>query len=45
MKLTVLNLWEDVPHGMRNPKFWLNFERTVGWYSLTVCGLCFMLML
>jgi hypothetical protein len=44
MKLTVLNLWQDFPIGMEHPKFWLNAEKTVGWYSLTVCGLCFMLM-
>ena len=45
MKLTVLNLWQDFPIGMEHMKFWLNAEKTVGWYSVTVFGLCFMLML
>jgi hypothetical protein len=45
MKLTVLNLWQDFPIGMEHMKFWLNAEKTIGWYSVTVFGLCFMLML
>lgn len=41
MHLHCLNVWEDSPHIRKTRKFWLNFEKTIGWYSLTVCGFCF----
>lgn len=44
MQLHCLNVWKDAPHVRGDRKFWLNFERTIGWWSLTICGFCFILL-